>query len=64
VPCIARMAVVTVLTPIFFGQSAALVALGLIGLSLAFLAATGWLLHESILGREHVAFIMELPLYH
>ena len=64
VPCTARMAVVAVLAPIFFGQNAVLVSWGLIGLSLALLATTGWLLHELILGGEHVAFIMELPLYH
>lgn len=64
VPCKARTAVVRVLTPIFFGQNAALVTRRLIGLSLALLAVTGWLLHESILRRVHVAFIMELPLYH
>jgi ferrous iron transport protein B len=64
VPCTARMAVVAVLAPIFFGQGAPLIAWALIGLSLALLATTGWLLHESILGGEHVAFIMELPLYH
>jgi len=64
VPCTARMAVLAVLAPIFFGQNAALVSWALVGLSLALLAATGWLLHEMILGGEHVAFIMELPLYH
>jgi len=64
VPCTARMAVVAVLAPIFFGQNAVLVSWGLVGLSLALLATTGWLLHELILGGEHVAFIMELPLYH
>jgi len=64
VPCTARMAVVAVLAPIFFGRSAALVSWGLVGLSLALLATTGWLLHEFVLGGEHVAFIMELPLYH
>ena len=64
VPCAARMAVVAVLTPIFFGQYATLVSWGLMGLSLALLVMTGWLLHELVLGTEHVAFIMELPLYH
>jgi ferrous iron transport protein B len=64
VPCTARMAVVVVLAPAFFGKSAALVTTGLIGLNLTLLALLGWLLHESILGGEHVAFIMELPLYH
>jgi len=64
VPCTARMAVLAVLTPIFFGHHAALVSWGLVGLSLVVLAITGVALHELVLGGEHVAFIMELPLYH
>ncbi len=64
VPCTARMAVVAVLAPLFFGQAAALVSWGLVGLSLVLLAVVGLLLHELVLGGEHVAFIMELPLYH
>jgi ferrous iron transport protein B len=64
VPCTARMAVLAVLTPIFFGSHAALVSWGLVGLSLVILAITGIALHELVLGGEHVAFIMELPLYH
>lgn len=64
VPCTARMAVVAVLAPVFFGPYAALVAGGLVGLSLVMLAIIGIALHELVLGGEHVAFIMELPLYH
>jgi ferrous iron transport protein B len=64
VPCTARMAVLAVLAPIFFGSHAALVSWGLVGLSLVILAITGIALHELVLGGEHVAFIMELPLYH
>ena len=64
VPCTARMAVVAVLAPIFFGPQAALVSGGLVGLSLVMLAIIGIALHELVLGGEHVAFIMELPLYH
>jgi ferrous iron transport protein B len=64
VPCTARMAVLAVLAPIFFGPYAALVSWGLIGLSLMTLAIIGVALHELMLGGEHVAFIMELPLYH
>jgi len=64
VPCTARMAVVAVLAPIFFGPHAALVSWGLVGLSLVMLAIVGIALHELVLGGEHVAFIMELPLYH
>jgi ferrous iron transport protein B len=63
VPCTARMAVVAVLAPIFFGRGALLVAWGLVGLNLVILAFLGVLLHEAF-GGEHVAFIMELPLYH
>ncbi len=64
VPCTARMAVLAVLAPIFFGSHAALVSGGLVGLSLVLLAIIGVALHELVLGGEHMAFIMELPLYH
>jgi ferrous iron transport protein B len=64
VPCTARMAVVAVLAPIFFGPHAALVSWGLVWLSLVMLAIIGIALHKLVLGGEHVAFIMELPLYH
>jgi ferrous iron transport protein B len=64
VPCTARMAVITVLVPIFFSRHAALVTWGLMGLSLVALAVVGVVLHKAVLGGEHVAFIMELPLYH
>ena len=64
VPCTARMAVVAILAPIFFGDNALWVSWGLVGLSLTLLALVGLALHELILGGEHVAFIMELPLYH
>ncbi len=64
VPCTARMAVLAVLAPIFFGGSAPLVSWGLVALNLLVLVALGVLVHELVLGGEHVAFIMELPLYH
>ncbi|MGQ9567623.1 MAG: ferrous iron transport protein B [Anaerolineae bacterium] len=64
VPCTARLAVLAVLAPIFFGGSAALVSWGLVALNLAVLVVLGIVVHELILGGEHVAFIMELPLYH
>ena len=64
VPCTARMAVLAVLAPIFFGGNAALVSWGLVALNLLVLVVLGTVVHELILGGEHVAFIMELPLYH
>ena len=64
VPCTARMVVVMVLTPLFFGDMAGLVAWGLIAADLIILALLGILLHRVILKGEQVAFIMELPLYH
>ncbi|MEA3308418.1 MAG: ferrous iron transport protein B [Chloroflexota bacterium] len=64
VPCTARMAVITVLTPIFFGAAASWVAWGLVVFSLLVLVGLGLLLHRFILKGEQVAFIMELPLYH
>ena len=64
VPCTARMAVIAVLTPIFFGPAASWVAWGLVVFSLAVLMGLGLLLHHFLLKGEQVAFIMELPLYH
>lgn len=64
VPCTARLAVISVLAPIFFGKSAFWVSWGLVGLCLLTLIGLGMLLHEYLLGGEHKAFIMELPLYH
>jgi ferrous iron transport protein B len=64
VPCAARMAVVVFVAPIFFGAAAALVAWGLVALSLAILVLLGILLNRWVLRGERAAFIMELPLYH
>jgi ferrous iron transport protein B len=64
VPCTARMAVVVFLTPAFFGRSAAFVAWGLMLLNLVVLALVGVGINQFIFKGPHVAFIMELPLYH
>jgi ferrous iron transport protein B len=64
VPCAARMTVVVLIAPVFFGRAAPLVAWGLIGGSLVVLAATGVLLGRWVLRGERAAFIMEMPLYH
>jgi ferrous iron transport protein B len=64
IPCTARMAVITILVPIFFGSSAAWVAWTLVAGNIIFLAVLGFILHGLFFGNEHVAFIMELPLYH
>ncbi|MGC9400184.1 MAG: ferrous iron transport protein B [Anaerolineae bacterium] len=64
VPCTARLAVLTVLTSIFFGKAAGLVAWSLVALNLVTLGGVGILLHRVMLKGEQAAFIMELPLYH
>jgi ferrous iron transport protein B len=64
VPCTARLTVLAVLTPLFFGSAAVWVAVGVVGLNLLLLMGIGYALHELVLGGEHVAFIMEMPLYH
>lgn len=64
VPCPARMAVVAVLAPAFFGARAVWVSGGLVFLSLLTLALSGALLNRVLFRGEHAAFIMELPLYH
>jgi ferrous iron transport protein B len=64
VPCSARLTVLAILAPLFFGPAAVWVAVGLIGLNVLLLVGGGFALHELVLGGEHVAFIMEMPLYH
>jgi len=63
VPCTARMAVVAFLAPAFF-SAPALVSWGLLAVNLLVLALSGVLINKVFLKGEHVAFIMELPLYH
>jgi len=64
VPCTARLAVVSIIAPIFFGPAAFWVTWGLVAFNLLVLAVLGLLLHRFAFEDEHVAFIMELPLYH
>ena len=64
VPCTARLAVLTVLVPIFFPEQATLVSWALTGLPLVVLAVSGALINRFGLRGEQSAFIMEMPLYH
>ncbi len=64
IPCTARLAVIAVLTPVFFGRGATWVSWGLVAFNLLAVFVVGLLLHRVILKGEQVAFIMELPLYH
>ncbi|RPI10848.1 MAG: ferrous iron transport protein B [Zetaproteobacteria bacterium] len=64
VPCTARMAVVAILAPVFFGGAAFWVSWGLVGLNLVVLAVLGVVLRRPVLGRESLVFVMEIPLYH
>jgi ferrous iron transport protein B len=63
VPCAGRLMVLAFLTPIF-GHNAPWIAWGLITLNLLVLAMAGVLINRLAFGGEHVAFVMELPLYH
>jgi ferrous iron transport protein B len=63
VPCAARMAVVAFLAPAFF-SAPTLISWGLIAINLAVLMLVGVVSNKVLLKGEHVAFIMELPLYH
>lgn len=64
VPCTARLSVIVLLAPIFFGRWAGLVTIALVGLTLLVLAGLGILLHRFFFRDTQTAFIMELPLYH
>lgn len=64
VPCTARMAVIAVLAPIFFGPYALWVSWGLVLFSLLLLGILGTVLNRLLFKGERAAFIMEMPLYH
>ena len=64
VPCSARLLILTLLTPIFFGNQAMMVSWGLVSLNILILAAVGIALNHTVFRGQHAAFIMELPLYH
>jgi ferrous iron transport protein B len=64
VPCTGRLAVLTFLAPALFGQEAILVTSGLVAFNLIVLMLTGIAIHRLVYKDEHVAFIMEMPLYH
>ncbi len=64
VPCAGRLAVLAYLSPIFFGQDAALVSWSLVTFNLLVLAGCGVLVNRFALHGERMAFIMEMPLYH
>jgi ferrous iron transport protein B len=64
VPCTGRMAVITFLAPAFFGERTALIIWGLVTTNLIILALFGTLLNRMAFKGMHIAFIMEMPLYH
>lgn len=64
VPCSARLLILALLTPMFFGALAMPVAVALVVLNLVVLALVGIILNHTLFRGAHAAFIMELPLYH
>jgi ferrous iron transport protein B len=64
VPCTGRLAVLTFLAPAFFGRAAMFVTWGLVAFNLVVLALVGIAVHRLAFKDEHIAFIMEIPLYH
>jgi ferrous iron transport protein B len=64
VPCSARLLILALLTPVFFGNQAVLVSWSLVSLNMLVLAVVGVALNHTLFRGQHAAFIMELPLYH
>lgn len=64
VPCSARLLILALLTPVFFGDRALAVSWGLVSLNILVLAVVGVVLNHTLFRGRHSAFIMELPLYH
>ncbi len=63
VPCAARMAVIAFLAPAFFAAPT-IVSWGVLTLNLVVLVLSGLVINRVVFKGEHMAFIMELPLYH
>lgn len=64
VPCTARLAVIAFLAPAFFGNNAALASWGLVAFNVLIIVGVGILINRLAFRGTHVAFIMEIPLYH
>ena len=64
VPCSARLMVLALLAPAFFGEQAMIFSWCLVILNILVLAFLGIILNRTVFRGQHVAFIMELPLYH
>lgn len=64
VPCSARLLILALLTPVFFGDLAVVVTGGLVLMNILVLAIVGVALNHTVFRGQHAAFIMELPLYH
>jgi ferrous iron transport protein B len=64
VPCSARLLVLAFLATAFFDERALLVAVAYVCANLVVLAIIGVVLSHTLFRGEHMAFIMELPLYH
>ena len=64
VPCSARLLILALLAPAFFGDLALVVAVSLVALNILVLALVGITLNHTLFRGQHAAFIMELPLYH
>ncbi|MEW6059715.1 MAG: ferrous iron transport protein B [Actinomycetota bacterium] len=64
VPCTGRLVVVAFVGAVLFGNTAPLVAGGLVAANLLVLAAVGAVFSRWVIRGEREAFIMVLPLYH
>ena len=64
VPCSARLLILALLTPVFFGNQALMISGVLVLLNILVLAAVGIVLSHTVFRGQHTAFIMEMPLYH
>ena len=64
VRCSARLMILALLPPVFFGEHAVVVSSGLVLINILVLAVVGVTLNHTVFRGQHAAFIMELPVYH
>jgi ferrous iron transport protein B len=64
VPCTAKLAVVTLVSAAIFGQKALIISWSLVAVNVLILGFSGSIVSRLFFKKQHMPFIMELPIYH
>ncbi|MFZ5905804.1 MAG: ferrous iron transport protein B [Nitrospirota bacterium] len=64
VPCTAKLAVVTMVAAAIFGNAALMISWALVAVNILVLGLSGMIARKTLIQKQPMPFIMELPLYH